>query len=51
MELRWGRILFVVGFFLLAVAVLWLRHNADAVDDAWDSFAGGLSDIVGNETL
>ena len=51
MEVRWGRILFVVGFFLLVVAVLWLRHNADAIDDAWDSFAGELSDIVGNETL
>jgi hypothetical protein len=51
MEVRWGRVLFVFGLFVLIAFVLWMRQNTEAMEDAWDSLTDGVSDIVENDAV
>lgn len=51
MRIRWERVLFVAGVFMLIAVYLWLRQNSHEVRYQWSSFVRGITDFSGSDIL
>ena len=51
MKVRWERVLFVAGAFMLMAIYLWLRQNSYEVRYRWSSFVRRLTDFSGSDML
>ena len=51
MKVRWERVLFVAGAFMLMAIYLWLRQNSHEVRYRWSSFVRRLTDSSGSDIL